>query len=538
MTTLSLLTLGGGIAVLLYGLELVQNSLQKLAGARLRPILSSVTQNRFLGLLFGAVVTSVIQSNAATTVLLVGFTSAGLLNLSQAIAVILGAGIGTTVTVQLIAFDVQEYGLGVVFVGFLLYYFGTDPRVRTSGSAILGFGFVLFSLRIVSETTAPLQASDLFRDMLQALGSSPLLGVLVAAFLAALLQSSAALIGLTLVLAGHGLLALREAVPIVLGANVGSGTLTLLTSLGGPIEARRVAVANIAFKAAGCALALALLDPFSALVAASAGGAARQIANAHTLFNLTLAALLLPFTGRLARWVAWLVPERATAAVPPSQPKYIDLRSLDTPALALAQATRESLRMSDIARDMYADTARALLQDNQTLVEEIEARDDWLDHLNREIKLFLTKLSSHSLTEEQAARKVALLALVSDLENIGDIIERHIMELAKKKIYKSLRFSEPGLREILELHAMIGKNFDTVMLAFGSNDVHLARQVIEFKRQVTQRERVLRAAHLQRLSDGLRESIETSSIHLDVLANLVRINHHVTSIAYPIAEAK
>lgn len=537
MTTLMLFSLFGGVALLLYGLQLAGDGLQGLAGTQLRSILATFSKNRLLGLAAGAFITAVIQSSSATTVMLVGFTSAGLMTLSQTVALILGADIGTTLTVQLIAFQITDYALAILSVGFALFFFGKQRRLKLLGTVVFGFGLIFFSLKLLSDGMAPLKDNALVGQMLLSVRDAPIWGILISAALTALLSSSAATIGIAIAFATQGLLPLAAAIPIMLGANVGTCATAWVASLGTTTEAKRVALAHILFKLLGVVLLLPFLHLFEGYVGQTSENIVRQIANAHTLFNLGIALLFLPFTGPFARLVAWLIPEKPSLEEY-SRPKYLDPLVLDSPALALGQATREALRMSDIVRDMYRETIRVFTENNQEVQEQIERKDDWVDTLNREIKLYITKLSAKSLTDEQSEREVALLALSSDLETIGDIIDRNLMELAKKKIYKGLRFSDQGLKEIIALHDLVGRNFERVISAFASHDPELAQRVIQAKDEITHLERELRAAHIQRLHEGLPESIETSAIHLDILTNLVRINHHVTSIAYPIIQTE
>lgn len=532
-----LFSLLGGIALLLHGLQWAGDGLQGLAGARLRGILARFTHNRLLGLATGAFITAVIQSSSATTVMLVGFTSAGLMTLSQTVALILGADLGTTFTVQLIAFQVSHYSLAILAAGFALYFFSKQRRFKLLGRALFGFGLIFFALKLLSDGMAPLKDNPVMQDILAGVGNLPIWGILISAGLTALLSSSAATIGIAIAFATQGLMPLSSAIPIILGANVGTCAMAWVASLGTTSEARRVALAHILFKLFGVVLIFPFLSIFETFIDQTSDNIVRQIANAHTLFNLGIALLFLPFTGPFARFVAWLVPERPSLEER-SRPKYLDPHVLDSPALALGQATREALRMSDVVRDMYRETIQVFTEDHQELLEQIERKDDWVDTLNREIKLYITKLSAKSLTEEQSVREVDILTLTSDLETIGDIIDRNLMELAKKKIYKGLRFSDQGLKEIVELHGRVGRNMERVISAFASQDPELAHRVIQAKDEIQHLERELRAAHIQRLHAGLAESIETSAIHLDVLTNLVRINHHVTSIAYPIVEEK
>jgi len=525
----------GGVALLLYGLQRVGEGLQGIAGARLRSILGSFSRNRFTGLATGACFAAMIQSSSATTIILIGFTGAGLMTMAQTLAIILGADIGTTLTVQLIALRITDYALGILAVGFLFSVTSRHRRMKSLGTALFGFGLIFFSLKLIADGMAPLRDDPLTQQLLLSVGTNPLYAILISAALTALLHSSAATIGIAIAFSTQGLMPLATAIPIILGANLGTCATTWIASLGAPTEGKRVAAAHILFKVLGVILFIPFLQPFETMIHYTSNDVVRQIANAHTLFNVGVALVFLPLTNPLARLVSWLIPDRPSLDEG-LRPKYLDPHVLDSPALALGQATREILRMSDIVRDMYRDTIRVFTEDNQEIQEQIERRDDRVDALNREIKLYLTKLSGNAMTEELSEREVALLAISSDLETIGDIIDRNLMELAKKKIYKGLRFSDQGLKEIVELHAKVGENYEQVISAFASQDADLTRRIIQNKDDIYQMERELRAAHIQRLHAGLPESIETSSIHLDVLTNLVRINHHVTSIAYPMIE--
>jgi phosphate:Na+ symporter len=359
--------------------------------------------------------------------------------------------------------------------------------------------------------------------------------VLFSAALTALLHSSAATIGIALAFASQGLLTLQASIPIILGANVGTCAVALISSIGAPAEAKRVAIAHTLFKIIGVVLFYPFLGPYAKLTAYTAHSLPRQIANAHTLFNVVITGLILPFSTPLANLVTRLV-KTPPKAEDPAHPRYLDPHVLDSPPLALGQATREAIRLADIVQVMYKNTITVFTRDNPELIDDIETRENWVDNLNREIKLYLTKLSQSALNQEQLQREMALLAAINDLENIGDIIDKNLMELARKKIYKGLRFSDQGLKEIVDLHQMVGQNFEGVITAFASQDPELAQRVIKSKGWVAQKERELRQAHIRRLHEGLPESIETSAIHLDVLTNLKRINSHITNIAYPIVE--
>ncbi|HEV8675622.1 MAG TPA: Na/Pi cotransporter family protein [Methylomirabilota bacterium] len=535
MTTKLLLILFGGMALLLYGMQLTGEGLQRAAGARLRQILTHLTSNRVMAALTGAGVTALIQSSTATTIMLIGFVQAGLLSLHQAMGIILGADVGTTFTVQLLAFHLYDYAPLMVGLGFSAFFFAKRRLFKDLGQAAFGFGLIFLGLKLMIEGMEPLKDSPLTAQVLLAFAESPILGIAAAAVFTAVVASSAATIGLAIALAAHGLLPLAGAVSLVLGANVGTCATALTASLGSTTEARRVAVAHIGFKLLGVAAILPFLGGFVELAARSAHDLPRQIANAHTFFNVGISLLFLPFQGLAARLIVAAVPDRPEEEAR-FRTRYLDERFADQPSLALGQAQREALRMADIVQGMFRDAAQVFRSGSQELLEDVEHRDDQADYLEREIKLYLTRLSRQMMTEDLAQREIALLGFIGNLENIGDIIDKNLMDLARKKLFQGRRFSEPGEAELMDFHAQVSKNLERAIVAFAAGDRVLAQEVLEQRATIRQRERDLRQSHLDRLRAGLAESLETSEIHLDVLTNLKRINSHITAIVYPILE--
>ncbi len=528
------INLFGGVLLLLYGIKLVNDGLQSAAGPRIKSLLRSLTSNRLAAVGGGAFITGLIQSSSATSVMLVGFVSAGLMSFRQTLAVILGGDIGATLTVQLIAFHVYDYAVFLIGLGLSFTLFSKRHQYKNIGQGLLGFGFVFFSIKIMSDAMAPLEQSELFRDVLVALVGTPFTGILLSAALTALIHSSAATIALALALAGHGLIPLGGAVHIVLGANIGTCSTALMASLRSPAEARRVAWAHVLFKVLGVAIFLPFLLPFERLVSHTTPDLLRQIANAHTLFNLIIAVLFLPFVGLFAKTIAKLVPEKAEEKK--FGPLYLDEHVLGTPSLALSQATREALRASDIVREMLLDSIKAFQVEDPALIANIKDKDNLVDMLDRQIRLYVTRLSLSRLMESHSRRAVALLETTRDLENIGDIIDRNIMPLAAKRIIKGLMFSQEGMAEIISFHKKLVENFDMAISAFAAHDRDLARRVLRNKEEFESLEHELTQAHLERLRKGLRESMETSHIHLDAIGNFARINSLITHIIYPIFE--
>ncbi len=522
--------------LILYGMRLAGDGLQKASGARLRSFLLAATNNRIKGVSVGAAITALIQSSSATTVMLVGFVGSGLLGLRETMGIILGADIGTTLTVQMITFRVYDYAIAVIGLGVLVTFVGKRSASKGIGQAILGFGFIFFALKIIIDTFTPVAQNLALRDSLLGLSRDPLTGIIISTAVTALLQSSAAALGLAISAAHSGLITLDAAMPIVLGANIGTCLSAIISSMGASVDAKRVAVSHILFKIMGVIIVLPFLGIFTRFVGHSSSDLARQIANAHTLFNIAITVTFLPFIGPFTRLVTFILPEKE--GTEKFGPKYLDPIVLSSPPLALVQASRESLRIADIIQEMLEKSIDVFEKNDMALLEKLEDRDDDVDLLDREIKLYLTKLVRESLSEDQAKLELEILLFSDSMENIGDVIDKNLMDLARKKIKGGLAFSKDGMNEIHTLHQKIVENLELGIAAFAGNNRDLAQKLINHKMKISEMERELRQAHINRLHKGLKESIDTSSIHLDVLANLKRVNSLITNIAYPIVEGK
>lgn len=530
------ISLFGGMLLLLYGIKLLNDGLQNVAGSKIRSLLRSLTSNRFAAVGGGAFITGLIQSSSATSVMLVGFVSAGLMNFRQTLAVILGADIGATLTVQLIAFRVYDYSVLLVGIGLSFTLFAKRMLFINIGQGVLGFGFVFLSIKIMIEAMTPLQGNELFRQVIIAFTDTPVVCIALSAGITALIHSSAATMGIALVLATSGLIPLSAAIYIIFGANIGTCSTAFIASLSSPAEARRVAWAHMLFKVFGVLIFLPFLGAFEHLITSTTPDVTRQIANANTLFNIIIAMVFLPFIGPFSRLVINMVPEKVEDKK--VGPMYLDEHVIGTPALALGQASREALRVSDIVREMLTEVIRVFRSDDQSNIIAIKNKDNLIDLLDRHIRFYIAQLSSSNLTEAQSRRAMAVLEISRNLENIGDIIDRNIMPLALKRISKGITFSQEGLDEIILFHKKVIENFDTAISAFTSNDRVLANQVLRNKEELGMMERELVQAHLDRLRKGLRESIETSHVHLDLIGNLARINSLITHIIYPIVDEK
>ncbi len=525
-----------GLVFFMYGSRLACEGLQQRAGDKMRALVTSLTRNRFMALIAGIILTVILQSSSATAILLVGFANAGIISLIQAMGVLLGGSIGTTITVQIISFQWSQYIRWTIVIGFLMIFFGKRPPTRSLGQIFLGFGLLFLGMQTMATAGQPLQQSVLFQDLLIALEANPILTLIMAAIFTSIVQSSAVTLGLTLSLAFNNLMPLSTALPIILGANVGNIAGAFLASWQMKVEGKRIAWAQLLYKVAGVGLIFPFLDPFARFVEQTSSSLPHQIANAHTLYNLAVSLAFLPFLSLGAWVVRRIVPDVPEMTQGGFQTLYLTERALETPALAFAQATREILRMAEQAQRMFSDALYAFQTEDRTFLDEVSSRDDIIDFLEHRIKLYLTKLSRSKLTEEQAARELELISFTTELENVGDIIELNVIELARKKMEKHLEFSKEGFAEICDFHKKIEENFELAIAAFATGDTEIARKLLRHKRKLAEIAKDLRESHIQRLHRGLRESIETSSIHLDLISNLRRINSHLCSIAYPILD--
>lgn len=524
----------GGLALFLYGLELCTEGLQRVAAGRMKGIIQRLTTNPVMGVIVGIVVTFLLQSSTATTVLLVGLTSASLMTLKQSLGVTLGAGIGTTLTVQLIAFNVDDYALAAVGAGFLIMSMAKQQRTRFIGQAVLGFGLLFYGMKVMSDAVLPLRASPVFVDALVRMGSRPFVMLLISTAFTAVIQSSAATIMMAMSLAEHGLIPFEATLPIVLGANIGTCGTALLSAIGASVEARRVAVSHVVYKAIAVMLLFPFLDAFASFVAVTSADIPRRIANAHTLFNAGMAVIFLPFTSGMAWLMEKIVPSRAGKAL--GQPKYLDRMALGTPSVALDLAEQEVMRLQQIVLEMVDAVGDMIEGQDASLVEQALAKETAVDNLFREVSQYLSDLSQSTMGEADIRRTVALLHVVNDLEHIGDAVVK-IAHMAQKKIEGGLRFSDPGREEMQNYHARVREVIGQAFRSFQTRDVALAQTVLDREADLTQDERDLRESHIARLRAGLSETRSTTSIHLDVLNGLRQIVTHAGDVAHTVLDA-
>jgi phosphate:Na+ symporter len=441
----------GGLSLFLYGMERMSDALKTVAGEKMKDILAMLSNNRVMGMLTGAIVTAVIQSSSVTTVMLVGFVTANLMSLSQTIGVILGADIGTTITAQIVAFKVTKYALLLLAIGFGMLFISKREKIQQYGYMVMGLGMIFFGMGVMKEAMEPLRTYQPFIDLMANM-SNPVWGILVAALFTALIQSSSATMGVIIVLAMQGLITLQAGIALALGANIGTCVTAGLASLGKPREAIRVAISHVLFKIIGVLIMLPLIGPFAKFIIyispspaegltglqAAAAVLPRQVANAHTLFNVGIAVLFQPFISQFARFVYWLVPDKPLPEVEEIQPKYLSDMLLHTPSLALDAARHEIKRMGKRVDLMNAAMMPAVLTGNKESLMEVRDMDEEVDILYKHIVNYLAEVSKLKLNEYQTQKMVKLMGAVNDLEHMGDVIEVNLIELGEQRLKTSM----------------------------------------------------------------------------------------------------
>jgi phosphate:Na+ symporter len=536
MGSLVLLDLMGGVALLLWGLHMVRSGVMRAFGSSLRRFLGTALQNRFLALLAGIGVTALLQSSTATGLLMTSFAARGLVDLVPALAVMLGANIGTTLIVQILSFDVSALAPILFLAGLLAFNVGGRTMTRDLGRVAIGLGLMLLSLHILIDTLAPAETAPSVRVVLAAITGEPVLCVLFAAVLTWAAHSSAAVVLLVMSLAYSHFVSPVAALALVLGANLGSAVNPLLEGSRANLAGRRLPIGNMLNRVVGVALVLPFLQPIVELFSRFDVNPARMAADFHTIFNVALAVLFVFVLDGVARLLIWLLPESAKQP-DPSVPLYLDEAAMRTPLVALACAARETLHMGDVIEAMLKQAMAVLLSDDRKLAAEVSRMDNVVDRLDEAVKLYITRLTRESLDEREAARAMEIVAFAINLEHIGDIIDKNLMELAAKKIKHKYEFSKEGAAELEAFHKRILENLKFAFSVFINQDVPTARKLIEEKTQLRVAELGSADSHLARLREGRPESIETSSLHLDILRDLKRIHSHICSVAYPVLEA-
>ena len=537
MGSLVLLDLMGGVALLLWGLHMVHSGILRAFGPNLRQLLAKALSNRFTAFGAGLGLTALLQSSTATALITSSFTSEGLVSLVPALAIMLGANVGTTLIVQLLSFNISAVAPILFLVGLVAFRSGARSRIKDIGRVFIGLGLMLLALHILLNTLAPAENAPGVRVFMNAITGDPVLCIIFAALVTWLVHSSVASVLLVMSLAYAHFITPYAALALVLGANLGSAINPIVEGARRDNPASyRLPLGNLINRLAGILLVAPFLQPISELLASWQPDLARATALFHIAFNVVTAALFIGLLDGMARLLKTLLPERVRET-DPSGPRYLDESALETPSLALADAARETLHMGDHVEVMLRKVMAAIMTNDRALVDQVSQMDNSVDSLDEAIKLYVTKLTRGSLDEREGQRAMEIVSFAINLEHIGDIIDKNLSELATKKIKRRFQFSTEGAEELSAFHK---RTMDSLRIAFGvfmSGDVNEARKLLAEKAELRNAELAATERHLDRLREGRPETIETTSLHLDVLRDLRRIHSHICSVAYPVLDA-
>ncbi|TNM62985.1 Na/Pi cotransporter family protein [Aliirhizobium smilacinae] len=531
-STLVVINILGAVALLLFGLAQVKEGVTRAFGARLRTGLANSTRSGLRSFLSGLVATIALQSSTATALMTASFAERGLVNPRMAQIVLLGANIGTAVTAWLVAAGTEVFAPLLLLVGVMLLRNGSAAR-KGLGTALIGIGLMLLSLQVLGMATEPMRQSPALAAFLNLLDSSWLVALLFSAALAFVSSSSLAIVILILSLASSGIASPGLIVVLILGANLGGAIPPVIATLASPPEARRITRGNLLVRTIGCALALPLAGIAAELLQSLPISPEKMPVDAHLAFNLLLALIAWPFGCLISDLMTRLIPDEPEKE---TGPQFLDPEELHDPVRALANATREVLGVGDQIERMLIRTENAFKHNDPAPLKEIALIERRVDRLQQDVKLYLSKLGQQGLNDENARRSIAIIDYAINLEHMGDIIEKGLCDQLGKKIAKGLKFSDDGYKELADLFDLTIDNLRTAQTVFVTGDVNLARRLMEIKVDVRRLEKRSAEKHLERLRDGKLESLQTSSVHLDMLRDLKRINAHIVSVAHPILD--
>ena len=530
-----LLNLLAGVALLVWGTHIVRTGILLIWGGDLRRFLRESVSNRYAAFAAGLGITALIQSSTATAVMVASFVAQGLIATAPALAVMLGADVGTALMTLVFSFDLSWLSPLFIFLGVTLFMRRESSQIGRFGRILIGLGLIILALQLIVLAAQPLTKGAGVKVIFGSLTGDVLLDMLVAAVFTMLSYSSLAVVLLTATLATSKVISLHVALGLVLGANLGSGLLAMLNTVTSSPEARRVTLGNLLFRLIGCAIIVPLLPYIEELFASAPLDDAQITVYFHLLFNVVIAVGFLFFTEKIARVAERLLPARHDVD-DPAKPRYLDASALDTPKLAIGNAAREAMRLADFIEQMLNGMLTVLKTNDRELAEKIRKMDDIVDDLYTAIKLYLTQVSREALDEKEGRRWADIVSFTINMEQVGDVVERIVTDLEEKKIDKGRSFSAAGMQEICDLHGRLIGNLRLGMSVFLHGDLASAQQLLAEKVLFRDLERAYADSHIERLSINTLQSIETSSLHLDLISDLKRINSHICSIAYPILE--
>ena len=527
----------GGVALLLWGLHMVLTGVLRAFGPNLRRFLDKALRNRFTAFVAGLGLTALLQSSTATGLMTASLAADGVVSLVPALAIMLGANVGTTLIVQFLSFDISALAPVLFLIGLVVFRIGGTSLTRAIGRVAIGLGLILLALHILLDTLAPAEQAPAVQALLASITNDPVLCIVIAAALTWAAHSSVAIVLLVMSLAYSQFVTPEAALALVLGANLGSAINPLIEAgIRGDPASRRLPVGNLLNRLIGVLIALPFLPPIARQLSAFQPDAVKMTAEFHLMFNVALAAIFIGLLDPVAALLVRVLPERKQTE-DASVPRYLDEAALETPPLALANAARETLRMGDTVEVMLRDVMAALMNNDRALVSKVSRLDNIVDQLNEAIKLYITKLTRDALDEREGHRAMEIVSFTINLEHIGDIVDKNLCELATKKIKRGYQFSPEGAAELIAFHKRVCEGLQAAFGIFMTGDVAAARKLLREKAELRKAEIEAADRHFERLREGRPESLETTSLHLDALADLKRIYSHICSAAYPVLEA-
>jgi len=524
----------GEIALLLWGINMVNSGVQRAFGSDLRWILGAGLRTRLHAFLAGVGVTTVLQSSTATALMVASFTAGGAVDIVPALAVMLGANVGTTLIVQVLSFDITLIFPPLIFLGYFAYKRGSSSRIKDLGRVAIGLGLMLLSLHLLSETIHPIESSQVLKDLLAVIAPDPLILVLLSGFFAWMAHSSVAAMLFIMSLATAGVIDTHAALVMVLGANLGSSVNPMLEGLGGDPAKFRVPFGNLAMRVVGCVVALPFIGVIQSYMMMFDPNPARLAANFHTLFNLVLALVFILPLPWIAKLLVKTFPEKLRAS-DPGTPQYLDKDALDTPSVALSNAAREVLRMADTVEIMLRGSQDLFREDDISRVAEVSRTDDVVDRLYSAIRRYLSSINHEALSEAEAKRLSDILAFAINLEHIGDIIDKNLMELAAKRIKNHLRLPKDSLEDITSMHNKLLEHLQLAASVLMFQDLGSARRLVSEKERFRDLERAVTQKHLEQIRSG-RTVGDTSALQLDIVRDLKRIEAHIAATGHSLLE--
>ncbi|MGB9843114.1 MAG: Na/Pi cotransporter family protein [Caldisericia bacterium] len=528
------LPLIGGIALFIYGIHITSEGIQKALAQKLKNILEKTTSNPIMGVLLGFIVTAIIQSSSATTVIVVSLVNSGLMNPFQAVGVIFGANIGTTITAQIIALKITKYGFLIFTIGFLMQFLPFKKRIKYFGQFIMGFGLIFIAIEIMASSVSPLKNDPKIKEIFLSLGKIPILGLLAGLIFTMIQQSSSVTVGIVEALGMEGLLNINSAFPIILGANIGTTITAVIASVGTNIAAKRSALAHVLFNVIGAMLFLLILNPYINFIKMITPNTVNQIANSHTLFNVINTLIFLPFTYQFVKLLQKIIP--GEDIIIETGVKYLNKSILKSPIVAYDALIKEVVRLSSIVENNFLCLKELIFNSNKSITREIAQREETINFVNKEISRYVPLITSLNLPEKEIKMVPQILTISSQLERIGDLID-NTSQLELQRLEERIPYSQYAMKELLDMFDYVHKNYSIVkdnLFTLNSGDFE---EIRKNEKIIDEYEDEMREHHIERLKEGICSN-EAGVIYLDVISNLERMGDHIIKIANIVYQTK